>query len=389
MDAAGSGPSPFLEAERDPPELISQQRTRVEQTQGLGLFEDFPVAVFILNPRRQIIYLNRKALGLLPDPASDPRGLRPGEAFACVNAADGPGGCGTGRYCRYCGAARSIASALSGTLDAQECHVERTVHTKSEQLDILVWTKPLPVDGRAFLLSAMMDISAEERRETFERIFLHDIMNTASSLASLLRLLDASDPSFDEYLDLAMVAADQLTDEILSHRMLADAERGVLFLRKETVSPADLVSTLATTYRHIAQSRGLVLAVEAPPGGAIETDPVLLKRVVANLLKNAVEASRRGDRIDLSCSRLPTGETEIRLRNPALMSEEILANLFKRSFSTKGKGRGLGTYAARLFVEDYLGGRVGCTSREGEGTVFTILLPERPPDQASERSLIR
>ena len=40
-------------------------------------------------------------------------------------------------------------------------------------------------------------------------------------------------------------------------------------------------------HRHIAQSRGLVLAVEAPPGGAIETDPVLLKRVVANLLKNA------------------------------------------------------------------------------------------------------
>lgn len=388
MDAAGSGQTPYLEAERDPPELISLQRSRVEETQGLRLFEDFPVAVFILNPRRQIVYLNQKAQGLLSDPASDPRGLRPGEAFACINSADGSGGCGTGRHCRFCGAARSIASALSGALDAQECRLERSIHSKSEQLDILVWTKPLPVDGRVFLLSAMMDISAEERRETFERIFLHDIMNTASSLSSLLRLLDAADPSFDEYLDLAMVAADQLTDEILSHRMLSDAERGVLFLHAETVSPAEVISTLATTYRHIAQSRGLDLVVNGMPRASIKTDPVLLKRVVANLLKNAVEASRRGDRIDLSCSRLPTGETEIRLRNPAVMSEEVLANLFKRSFSTKGRGRGLGTYAARLFVEDYLGGRISCSSREGEGTVFTIFLPERPLAQGSDKSLI-
>jgi hypothetical protein len=39
----------------------------------------------------------------------------------------------------------------------------------------------------------------------------------------------------------------------------------------------------------------------------------------------------------------------------------------------------------RLFGERYLGGRVGFTSREPEGTLFTITLPKSPPPRASEK----
>lgn len=66
---------------------------------------------------------------------------------------------------------------------------------------------------------------------------------------------------------------------------------------------------------------------------------------------------------------------ELRIGNPAVMGQDVLANVFKRSFSTKGRGRGLGTYAARLFVEEYLGGTIRCESEEGKGTVFTVRLP--------------
>jgi len=49
--------------------------------------------------------------------------------------------------------------------------------------------------------------------------------------------------------------------------------------------------------------------------------------------------------------------------------------LFQRSFSTKGEGRGLGTYSIKLYTERYLKGTVSFSSAEGEGTVFRVRYP--------------
>jgi signal transduction histidine kinase len=69
------------------------------------------------------------------------------------------------------------------------------------------------------------------------------------------------------------------------------------------------------------------------------------------------------------------GTAVYRVTNEAVISEEIRAQLFHRSFSTKGRGRGIGTYAARLFVEDFLGGRIDVSSGPGAGTTFSVALP--------------
>ena len=49
--------------------------------------------------------------------------------------------------------------------------------------------------------------------------------------------------------------------------------------------------------------------------------------------------------------------------------------VFQRAFSTKGKGRGLGTYAIKLFSEKYLQGTVAFTSTEADGTLFRASYP--------------
>ncbi len=366
--------TPFLEVDRDPPEVVKTQRQLVNGVQGLHLFADFPVAVMVFNPRRQIVFLNDQARALVPPETGEPLGLRPGEAFGCIHATDGPGGCGTGSFCRYCGAARSIAGALNGALDAQECRMERTSQTKNEQLELMVWTKPLPVGEQFYILSAIVDISAESRRDILERIFLHDIMNTAASFSSLVNLIEPSGRASDEYLELAQASAEQLTEEIASQRALRDAERGNLHLETQLMDLGALVSSLGGTYQRIAETRSMRLRVTSDARLLINSDPVLLKRVLSNLLKNALEASRAGDEIGLSCERV-ADQARITVRNPGEMSAEVYANLFKRAYSTKGRGRGLGTYAARLFVEDFLGGRIRCQSAAGEGTAFTVDLP--------------
>jgi sensor histidine kinase regulating citrate/malate metabolism len=49
--------------------------------------------------------------------------------------------------------------------------------------------------------------------------------------------------------------------------------------------------------------------------------------------------------------------------------------IFQRSFSTKGAGRGLGTYSIKLLGERYLHGTVSFASSAEQGTIFQISLP--------------
>jgi signal transduction histidine kinase len=56
------------------------------------------------------------------------------------------------------------------------------------------------------------------------------------------------------------------------------------------------------------------------------------------------------------------------------MPREVQLQLFKRSFTTKGTGRGLGTYSMKLLTERYLKGRIAFTSSETDGTTFTVTL---------------
>jgi signal transduction histidine kinase len=49
--------------------------------------------------------------------------------------------------------------------------------------------------------------------------------------------------------------------------------------------------------------------------------------------------------------------------------------MFQRSFSTKGAGRGLGSYSVKLLSERYLNGKVSFTSSEDEGTTFIARYP--------------
>lgn len=57
--------------------------------------------------------------------------------------------------------------------------------------------------------------------------------------------------------------------------------------------------------------------------------------------------------------------------------------MFQRSFSTKGPGRGIGTCLVRLFTEACLKGKVSFTSSEAEGTAFSVSIPSAPAPEPS------
>jgi signal transduction histidine kinase len=60
------------------------------------------------------------------------------------------------------------------------------------------------------------------------------------------------------------------------------------------------------------------------------------------------------------------------------MPRDVQLQVFQRFFSTKGAGRGLGTYSIRLLTERYLKGNVSFTSSPEEGTTFRVCYPPAP-----------
>ncbi len=96
-----------------------------------------------------------------------------------------------------------------------------------------------------------------------------------------------------------------------------------------------------------------------------------MQRVIINLLKNALEATSVNGTVVTGVENM--GDyIRFWVRNDGVIPHNIQMQIFKRSFSTKGKGRGIGTYSVRLLAENYLKGKTGFTSNENDGTIFFV-----------------
>jgi signal transduction histidine kinase len=367
-------PTECAPAERAAPAELQRQAGAV--TRGLGLDRvtgTIPVLMMILNAQRQIVYANRGVLTLLNlDDADQVCGTRPGEAFHCIRAAAAPGGCGTSIHCRTCGALQAILAAQRGAGELREC---RIATVEGGALDLRVWATPVEVNHETYTLLSVQDISDEKRRRALERIFFHDIMNAAVGLRGLSELLEKGSPEDSpRFRGMLHDLAGKLIEDIQAQRDLANAENQDLVVHPAEVKTSELVSGVVDMCQSIAVAHRLKLAAESVTDAMLTSDKVLLRRVLGNLVKNAIEASRPDDTVSVSC-RVDVEGVQFEVKNPAVIPQEIQSQLFQRSFSTKGEGRGLGTYSIKLYTERYLKGSVSFSSVEGEGTVFRVRYP--------------
>lgn len=372
----------FASAERAPAEETDAQHRQLAASPLVRvLLNSFPEPAVILNQHRQIVFANDKLAAVLGRRREALIGLRHGEAFNCIHAGDHPGGCGTTRFCRYCGAANAIAnSQRSAAPDVQECRIQRRTDSGTSALDLRVWTTPLGVDGQPFTVFAMRDTTDEKRRQVLERLFFHDTLNAVAGLKAILDL--RPQPRADTAGELTQMAreyAEELAEAIQAQRDLAAAEGGDLQVHRDTISSAALLGRLSAAYSRHSTTEGktLVVRTEAKDDSFV-SDKTLLERVLGNLIKNALEASVAGQTVSVSF-RNDDGPT-FSVHNEAAMPEDVQAQMFQRSFSTKnGSGRGVGAYSVKLLTENYLKGSVAFHSTPSDGTTFTVKLPAALP----------
>lgn len=369
-------PTKFASGVRSTREEIERQSKIFQDPKILKELTDaIPTILLILNQNRQIVHANRLVLSTLQ--VNDPSvllGLRPGEAMRCTHAFESEGGCGTTEYCQTCGSVRSVLICQHGEANIQECRIIQERNLGS--LDLRISATPIRAHGEAFTVYTATDIADEKRREFLERIFFHDVLNTAGGLKGYLDMMDRI-PEKDraEFASDARRLAKTLIEEIRAQSELSAAERGDIVLNPVIIDSGKLLSGLVGHYRLHVVAEGRLLAV-SPKSGVItfHCDETLLHRVIGNMIKNALEASRKGESVTVGC-RAVDEALEFWVHNPGAIPRDIQLQIFQRSFSTKGAGRGLGTYSIKLLGEKYLGGDVSFTSSLDDGTTFRIKLP--------------
>ncbi len=339
------------------------------------LFDKIPDLIIILNSDRDAVFINKafyRVFSFLN--SEDAIGKRPGEIFSCINSTKVPGGCGCASVCEYCGAYLSIVQALNGNDSTNECNI---LDNSNNSYSLRVKSSPTIIENEQFIIFTLIDISNEKRKEVLERVFFHDILNTATSITSISKLLEMDLP--DEYSDYKKMLNDssnRLIVEIVNQKQLLQAEQNKLKVEKTKLNSLQFAEVMIGTnssYSFVKDSK--INISKDFENFDFYSDSALIGRVISNLLKNALEAEYPSGTVTLGAKENSESYL-LYVHNKKYMPKDVQALIFRKSFSTKGMGRGIGTYSIKLFTENYLDGKVWFESDEDRGTSFYIELPK-------------
>jgi signal transduction histidine kinase len=213
-------------------------------------------------------------------------------------------------------------------------------------------------------------------------------LNIIAGRAELMLRALPKDSPLREDLDVIIAQIDRISRMI---RAALDPFRQREPERTAT-APESVTEALRPLLQHFARSRGVRLAVSIPRDlPEVLVDPGHLQQVLINLLTNAIEATPAGGRVDVTGSYRPDDGrpgVAIEVRDTGSgIPEDLLPKIFDPFFSTKAarEGAGLGLAICRDLVRSN-GSEIQVASMPGEGTTFTVWLPEARLGPRKERS---
>jgi len=343
------------------------------------LLNAVPIPLLVINNAWQVVYANA-AVHRMPavSGSTTVSGLQEGEEFHCIHGRHDGTQDDTTPSCRICGVARAVATSLKGKGSVRDCRLTCDLAGDAHSLDLRAWATPLDMGGETLSILVLADISHERRRAVMENVCFHDLLNTLTGIRGVLDVLGHTD--FEERPEICGTLqrmTQHSIEEIRALQFLTQAEECTLQVVWEELQTGEFLREVESMLccHPSAMGKDLVLDAEAADI-TLRSDRRLLRRVVENMLLNALEATKEGGKVSFGC-RLAVGQAHFWVHNDAWMPEEVQLQLFQRSFSTKGHGRGVGTYSIRL-LSSFLMGSVDFTSTQDNGTLFQAKFPLRP-----------
>jgi len=244
-----------------------------------------------------------------------------------------------------------------------------TRENSTVSIELLIYAAPAEMINNDYTILVIKDISDEKRRQAIEAIFLHDILNSAGAIKGVVDCMKKSSDIEEsrELISCVSETTNMMIDGIKSQMDLIAAENREL---KLNLSKFNLKAIIQKLIKQYDSSTCCEIKLQCEKDFIIKSDKVLVLRVVNNMIKNALEASE-DEVINIGIQK-KENHVEISIHNSKYIPRNIQLQIFKRSFSTKGKGRGLGTYSMKLIGEDHLKGYIRFTSEKDTGTRFVF-----------------
>jgi len=246
----------------------------------------------------------------------------------------------------------------------QELVDERTAELKEAQ-ESLVKTQRLVAIGQA---AAMVG---------------HDLRNPLQAIVNKLYIAELK---LENYGDEELKSLIRTIEEEVEYmnKIVSDLQDYArpISLKKEPVSLNRLFNEVLASLRIPVAT---LVSIEIDENVAeLEMDAALMKRVLTNLITNAVQAMPTGGNLRIAASREDSsaliGITDTGIGIP----KENLERLFQAFFTTKSKGQGLGLAVCKRLVEAHEGS-ISVESTVGQGTTFTIRMPYPTGEERSDR----
>jgi two-component system OmpR family sensor kinase len=282
----------------------------------------------------------------------------------------------------YVLASKSIAP-LTSISEQAEAITDRNLHTR---LDVrgarLEFARLASVFNE---LLARLDRSFERMRD-FMADASHELRTPLSIIRGEAEVALSHNRQPAEYRESLAIIQDEagrmtrLVEDLLN---LARADAGHDRLQTEELYFNDLVEECSRSAQAQARQKGVHLVTSVNSDVPFRGDARLLRRLISNLLDNAIRYTPSGGQVD---ARLENSGGEARLTItdtgvgiPAESLDKIFERFYRvdKSRSRAEGGFGLGLSIVKWIVDAHRG-RIEVVSRPGEGSVFTVLMPMQP-----------
>jgi signal transduction histidine kinase len=220
-------------------------------------------------------------------------------------------------------------------------------------------------------------------RQDMVAMIAHDLRSPLTGIQGFSDLLLETDldDTQTEYLTIISSEAARmarLTDDFLE---LSRIESGRWQITRGPCDLAELLRYAVAALSYEASQKGINFKLEAPSRLNTYIDNHAIRRVITNLLNNAIKYSPADTQVTAHLTEINRAFI-VHVRDEGYgISEEHQANLFQKyqrvgeGPQAKIKGTGLGLYMVKLIVEAHAG-EISLTSARGEGSTFTITLPK-------------